>query len=138
MNAKQWLFRARHLDREINDLCEEKQRTRDKLLKITQSYSRSEAQTSQDPHKMDGLADLDDQIDRKVEELKAIIKETRDVIFRLDRSSYRMALNGYFLDGKTWEQVAVDMNYSFQGVMRIRKQAIKEVEKILNGNIKRV
>ena len=38
MNAKQWLGRARFIDRELKALKREKQKTLDDLTKITQSY----------------------------------------------------------------------------------------------------
>ena len=135
MTAKQWLHRARTIDKEIEVLLDEKQQTLDRLLQITQSYTRSEAQTSKDPHKIDKLIEYEDKIDRKVDELAAVKQEIGSIIDLLEDDHQRIALRGYYLAIKTWEQVAVDMNYSFQGVMLIRKKAIEEVEKILNRKI---
>ena len=133
MTGKSWLNRARGLDREINDLLREKERTRDALLRITQSYTRSEAQTTPDPHKFDRLAEYEDLIDRKVDDLLAVKQEILDTVSKLENRAQRRALIGYYVSFKTWEQVAVGMHYSFQHVMRIRNEAIAEVEKLINA-----
>lgn len=133
MNAVQWLNRARHIDREIDILLAEKQRAKDRLLQITQSYTRSEAQTSKDPHKMDRIVELENQIDQKVDLLYETQIEIGDMIGHLENQAHREALTGYYLSMMTWERVAVEMHYSFHHVMRIRKEAIREVEALLNG-----
>lgn len=133
MNARQWLNRARHIDREIDSLLTEKQRAKERLLQITQSYTRSEAQTSKDPHKMDKLVELENQIDKQVDLLYDTQKEIDAMITRLDKQKHREVLRDYYLSMMTWEKVAVKMNISFQHVMRLRKEAIQEIEVLLNG-----
>lgn len=135
MNAKQYLNRARHIDKEINALLAEKERTRDRLTQITQSYTRSEVQVTKDPHKFDRLVELENLIDQKVNEQIQVKTEIIQTISALEDRYQRMVLSGYYISMKTWEQVAVDMHYSFQNVMRLRKVAIWEVQKIIDAGI---
>ena len=137
MNAKQYLNRARHIDKEINALLAEKERTRDRLTQITQSYTRSEVQVTKDPHKFDRLVELENLIDQKVDEQIQVKTEIIRTISALEDRYQRMVLSGYYISMKTWEQVAVDMHYSFQNVMRLRKVAIWEVQKIIDAEIDR-
>lgn len=132
MTAKQWLGRARNIDHEIDNLIREKQRAKDRLTKITQSYESDGAQMTKDPHKFDRLAELENEIDQQVDELVETKREIMAVIQRLKNRPQRMALQDYYIAMMTWEETAVDLHYSFQGVMQLRKRAIAEVEKIIN------
>lgn len=132
MTAKQWLGRARNIDHEIDNLIREKQRAKDRLTKITQSYESDGAQMTKDPHKFDRLAELENEIDQQVDELVETKREIIAVIQRLKNRPQRMALQDYYIAMMTWEETAVDLHYSFQGVMQLRKRAIAEVEKIIN------
>jgi DNA-directed RNA polymerase specialized sigma subunit len=131
MNAKQWLGRARFIDREIALLQKTKEETRDKLTKITQSYESDGAQVSKDQHKFDRLVELENMIDQKVDELTDTKKEIMQVIFRLEDRRQKMVLISYYIRMKTFEQIAVEMNYSFRQITNIRRRGIMEVQKLI-------
>lgn len=131
MTAKQWLGRARYIDREIALLKKTKAETRDSLTKITQSYESDGAQVSKDPHKFDRLAELESMIDEKVDELTATKKEILQVIFKLEDRRQKMVLISYYIRMKTFEQIAVEMNYSFRQITNIRRRGIMEVQKLI-------
>lgn len=131
MNAKQWLSRARFIDREIALLQKTKEETRDNLTKITQSYESDGAQTTKDPHKYDRLVELENEIDQKVDELIATKREIMNVIFKVEDRNQRQVLISYYLRMMTLEKIAVEMNYSFRQIGNIRRYGIREVQKII-------
>lgn len=131
MNAKQWLSRARFIDREIALLQKTKEETRDNLTKITQSYESDGAQTTKDPHKYDRLVELENEIDQKVDELIATKREIMNVIFKVEDRNQRQVLISYYIRMKTLEKIAVEMNYSFRQIGNIRRYGIREVQKII-------
>ena len=131
MNAKQWLSRARFIDREIAMLQKTKEETRDNLTKITQSYESDGAQTTKDPHKYDRLVELENEIDQKVDELIATKREILNVIFKVEDRNQRQVLISYYIRMKTLEKIAVEMNYSFRQIGNIRRYGIREVQKII-------
>ena len=131
MNAKQWLSRARFIDREIALLQKTKEETRDNLTKITQSYESDGAQTTKDPHKYDRLVELENEIDQKVDELIATKREILNVIFKVEDRNQRQVLISYYIRMKTLEKIAVEMNYSFRQIGNIRRYGIREVQKII-------
>lgn len=45
----------------------------------------------------------------------------------LSKYEYGVALTKHYLLGQTWEKVRLDMGYSWQGIMKIRKKGIDEV-----------
>lgn len=131
MTAKQFLSRGRWIEREISALMKTRDETRDRLTHITQSYDGDGAQTTKDPHKFDALVELEYKLDERIDELGAVKTEILDAIGKLEDSRERLALQLYYIDMKTWEEVCVEMNYSWKQIMRIRKRAIANVEALL-------
>ena len=83
MNVRQWLGRARYIDREIQSLEKALQDARDQATRITQNYEADGAQSSKDPHKLDKLAEYADMLQRKKDELTETKCEITEAIFRL-------------------------------------------------------
>lgn len=131
MTAKQYLYRVRRVDKEITALISLADRTRDSLERITQNYDGDGAQSSKDPHKFDRLAELEDLIDQKIDEQLKLKTETLNTIMQLDNRLHREVLIGHYLNMKTWEQVAVDMGYSWRQIMNFHGSALQEIQKII-------
>lgn len=131
MTAKQFLSRGRWIEREISALMRTRDETRDRLTHITQSYDGDGAQSTKDPHKFDALVELEYKLDERIDALCAVKTEILDTICKLEDSRERLALQLYYIDMKTWEEVAVDLKYSWKQTMRIRKTALAHVEEML-------
>ncbi len=71
-----------------------------------------------------------DTIRQKRDELVAVKAEITEVIFRLDDGRQRTALIDYYINGLTWEEVAVKNHYSWRNTMFIKNKALAEIEKI--------
>ena len=133
MTAKQFLSRGRWIEREIRSLIRTRDETRDRLTHITQNYDGDGAQTTKDPHKFDALVELEYKLDERIDELCAVKTEILDAIGKLEDSRERLALQLYYIDMKSWEQVAVELHYSWRQTMYIRKQAINNIALICTG-----
>ncbi len=129
--VKQWLWRARGIDREIESLMKTREKEYARLTSITSQLSGMTVSGTKDPHKYDNLAELDDTITRRISELEKTKAEILEEINRLDDQRYRLILKYYYVDCMTLEQIAVKMNYSFSHVNRIKYEAIKSIR----GNI---
>ena len=132
MTAKQFLNRARRIDREISQLLELKQHTRDRLTNITQTLTADIVSGSPDPHKFDKLAELESDINTKIDELVEVKRDIFLLLMKVQPRNVRLAMIGYYLDMKTWEQIAVDMNYSYENIMKLRRRGLIEVETLIN------
>ena len=131
MNAKPWLARGRWIEREISALMKTRDETRDRLTRITQNYDGDGAQSSKDPHKFDALLELEDRLDAMIDKLYQTKNEILDAIDKLEDSRERIALRAYYIDMKTWEEVAVELKYTWRQTMRIRKTALEHIEAML-------
>lgn len=131
MTAKYYLSRGRWLEREITALMQTRDETRSRLTRITQNYDSDGAQTTKDPHKFDALLELEFKLDERIDALYAVKAEILETISKLEDGRERLALQLYYIDMKSWEQVAVEMNYSWRQIMNIRKRAIRNIETII-------
>lgn len=131
MNARQWLGRARGIDKEINMLLRTKRETRDRLLKITQSYVKDSVSGSKDPHKFDRLIEIEDLIDQKIDEQLEAKKEIAEAVMQIEDRRHRQVLLGYYVRCTTLERIAVEMDYSYKQVKRFHRDGIAEIEKKL-------
>lgn len=131
MTAKQWLNRGRQIDQEISKLMETRELIEARLTSITQSYDSDGAQSTKDPHKFDRLAEINNQIESRTRDLIMVKAEIIEMINQLYDRRQRLVLLSYYVDGKTWEKTAVDLNYSYMHVMRIHGYALMEIEKML-------
>lgn len=128
MNAKQYLLRVRHIDKEINSLLMTISETRAKLTKVTQSFDGDGAQSTKDPHKFDRLVELKALCDDLIDEQLRLKEETLRTISQLQDRRHRLVLKEYYVDCKTWEQVAVDLNYSYMHTTRLHGYALREFQ----------
>ena len=138
MTAKQFLSRGRWIERAIMSLIRTRDETRDRLTHITQNYDGDGAQSTKDPHKFDALVELEYKLDERIDALCAVKTEILDTICKLEDSRERLALQLYYIDMKTWEEVCVELHYSWRQTMYIRKQAIRHVDEIIALNCTQV
>lgn len=133
MTAKQWLMRARNIDREIDALLHSLSETRDRVLKITQSISGDTVQSTKDPHRYDRLAELEEEIDEKVDNLVRVKAEIVNTVARIDDQRLREILTRRYVDGATFEQIAVDMGFSWRQTHRLHGEALLRMEVVLDA-----
>ena len=138
MTAKQYLSRARSLDWEIDTLLLSKQSAFDSVTRITQNYDSDGASSTKDPHKYDSLVELEERIDRKIDEYINAMEEILQTIQQVPDARQRNVLRLYYTvkDKKTkkpltWEQVAVRANYSYKQTKRHHARGLAAVDRIL-------
>ena len=107
------------------------QRTRESLETVTQNYDSDGAQSTKNPHKYDRLVELESLVDEKIDQQIALKAEILNTIMQLEDRRQRLVLMEYYIEMKTFEQVAVDMNYSWRQIMNIHGHALKEVQNVL-------
>ena len=134
MTAKEWLNRERTIDDEIDALNETRELMIAQLTKSTQTLTGDVVQSSKDPHKFDDLGDLAFQIDQAVKACHRVKTETLAVIQRVDNSVLRRLLVLRYLNGKSWESIAVEMHYSWRQVHRLHGRALIAVTEVLSND----
>jgi len=131
MTPKEWLNRARTIDGELAALNETRELMIAQLTKSTQTLTGDTVQSTKDPHKFDDLGDLAYQIEQAVKTCHRIKTETLAEIQRVDNSVLRRLLVLRYLNGKSWESIAVEMNYSWRQIHRLHGRALMAIGEVL-------
>ena len=98
MTAKEYLWRVRDAERELKQL--------------EQAYARAR----------EGYAQ---RLSAKWDELINLRETAKKLIDTLKDGRYREVLTLRYLDGQSWEQVAVTMGYTYRGVIGLHGKALK-------------
>ena len=112
------------------------QRLRDQSTRVSAVLVRNKVKSSPKPDPMgdvlSDLADLKTEYAKKVSMLIKRKKQIQKVIDSLQRADYRIILTEYYINMKTWEQVAIDNYYSYYHVVhRLHPGALRQIEKML-------
>ncbi len=130
--TRSWLQRGRGLNREISALRSALAEARDRAQSTTVNYEGVVVSGSASPHRFDRLAELEDCIRERIDELTAIQREIVRATGRVRDSNRRTLLVLRYVRFKTWEQIAVEMQYSWSQVHRIHADALRDVEEALS------
>lgn len=131
MTAKEYLGQAYRLDQRINSKLEQVLSLRELTTKATATMSDMPGGGSRNVYKMQDIigkiVDLENEINADIDQLVDLKREMVAVIKAVADPEYQTLLELRFLCFKTWEQIAVDMNYSIQHIYRLRDRALKMV-----------
>ena len=124
-----YLKQYKNLDKYINHLIEDAERLRTRAEKITPTLTGL-------PQGGDGenqrelaickLVDLNNEIDEKINLYVDLGREIRGNIDSVPDVILRTILLLKYIEGLTWEQIAVDLQYSWRNVHYLHSRALKE------------
>ena len=131
MTAKEYLGQAYRLDQRINSKLEQVMSLRDLATKATSTLSDVAPSGTRNVHRMEDIivkiVDLENEINRDIDNLVDLKREMVSVIKAVTDPEYQTILELRYLCFKSWEQIAVDMNYSIQHIYRLRDRALNEI-----------
>lgn len=135
MTAKEWLKRARKLDKEINQLLIAKRDAYASAIGRGVDTSKEQVQGGEGngtEDKFIRVADYELLIDKKIDKLLEIKQEIIEAVDTVENSTYKALLLAYYVNCKTWEQVAEDMDYDVRWIYILHKRALKEIGEVLD------
>lgn len=128
MTVKEYLGQAYRLDQRINSKLEQLESLNGLATKCTSTLTGMPKKPSHSTSMMaDAVAkivDLQAEINRDIDLLVDLKCEMVRVIKNVEHAEYQTLLELRYLCFKTWEQIAVDMNYSIDNVYRIHRKAL--------------
>lgn len=131
MNAKEYLSQALRIDQRINSKLEQVASLRELAVKASSTLSDTPRRASPDIQPMETIIakilDLEAEINGDIDKLVDLKKEITDVIKSVSNPEYQTILEKRYLCFLSWEQIAVDMNYSIQYTFRMHDRALAEV-----------
>ncbi len=131
MTAKEYLGQAYRLDQRINSKLEQVLSLRELTTKATATMSDMPSGGTRNVYRMQDIiakiVDLENEINRDIDTLVDLKREMVTTIKGIADPECQTLLELRFLCFKTWEQIAVEMNYSIQHIYRLRDKALKMV-----------
>ena len=131
MMTKEYLGQAYRLDQRINSKLEQVASLNDLATKVTSTLTDMPKNPNRATATMEvvivKIIDLQSEINNDIDCLVDLKREIVSAIKTVANTEHQMLLEKRYLSFKTWEQIAVDMNYSIQHIYRIRGRAIAEI-----------
>lgn len=131
--AKAYLSQGRFALKEIKALEAAKQSAMLLSTRLTGNY-RKGAQKGKGGRMDEALitvADYSLEIDAQIQRLKDVLHEISKSIYSVRDGALRTLLINRYIIFKSWEQIAVDMGYSWQHTHRLHNKALCEVAAII-------
>lgn len=125
-----YLSRYRRMSKRIDRLLEEQSRWREMALKITPVLSQTPGggeSGSPIERPMDKVLEIDAEINREIDELQTVRQEIRAALNQLEDENLKLLMEYRYIDGLTWEQIAVKMNYSYMQICRLHGKALRTI-----------
>ncbi|MGD6778446.1 DUF1492 domain-containing protein [Sutcliffiella horikoshii] len=135
MNSKEYLSQAMWLDKMIDNKLEQLDSLKALSLKVNSTLS--EVKVSGGHHENSSMEsavvkviDLGNEINDDIDRLVDLKKEIAEVIHQVNNINYQLLLEMRYISGKTWDDVAIALNYNSRSVFKVHGRALKEIEKI--------
>jgi len=143
MNAKEYLNQAYKLNNRINSKLEQLEVLKSLSMKVTSCFSdvkviHESNEKSQMEKNLVKIIDLSVEINDEINELIRLKSEIAETIREVDDVNCELLLVKRYISGKSWEEIAEEMQYSISGIFRIHGEALKKINKILRRQKKSV
>jgi len=128
MTAKEYLGQAYRLDQRINSKLEQLASLNDLANKVTTTLTGMPKNPNRNlslvADAVAKIVDLQAEINCDIDLLVDLKCDMVRIIKSVGNAEYQTLLELRYLCFKTWEQIAVDMNYSIDNVYRIHRKAL--------------
>ena len=125
-----WLTRFRKSEAELNRLYDEQARWRAKAEKVTQRISPMPPGAPSGNRVQDAvekIGEVESHINHEIMEQCKERDEIASTIAEVPDETMRLLLRLRYIDGMTFEQIAVKMNYSWRWVIALHGRALQSV-----------
>ena len=132
MQAKEFLNKIRHIDMMIDCKLEQTYNLRSRLTSINVTMG-ERVQSSLDPDKFTNtiskIVELEKEINDDIDKLVDLKSIARKAIESLDNDIEKMVLYKRYFENKTFEQISVELNYSWRRIHQFHGDALKKLER---------
>lgn len=125
----EYLKQYKTIDKHIDRLIEEKQRWFDRALKVTPTWSNMpKGSDGENPRELAicKMIDCEQEITQAIDDYIDLGREIKALIDKIISDKLKLIMQYKYLDGKTWEWIAVKMGFDIDGnnVYKLHKVAI--------------
>lgn len=130
MTAKEFLRRARTIDRRIDEATERAERLRARLEagRMSSVTGMPRGGSSDWTATVDKLIELEQRVNARVREMCRLKRLAQEAIDQVEEARLREVLELYYIDGFSWQQVADRMGLDVRWVYRLHGRALLRVK----------
>lgn len=140
MKAKEFLWQMKDVNHLIDAYDEEQKRLMDRATSTSSKIKDVVVRTSRKSSKQESvcveLVELAGKVARTKQELADIERKALEVIGQLKPLKFQTVLIKYYIQNKTLEQTAVEMDLTYRWVCKLHGQALNAFDEVTGGNIK--
>lgn len=133
MDTKQYLQQISRLDRLINNKLSEISQLKELAYGIKAVTNEERVQTTPNFDKIGTayckIAEMEEKLDKLIDEYVDKKNLIVSQIDKIENEIYYDILFSRYIEKKTFEKIATDLNYSFRNTTRLHGKALKEFEK---------
>jgi DNA-directed RNA polymerase specialized sigma subunit len=134
MTAKEFLWQYLNAQREIDAKLDKIRKLREQATKITTTLNPDKVQSTQGNNMERAIMqiiEMSEEIEGSVNLLRETQKRVNEAIQGVGDSLQRTVLYRRYINGEKFEEIAVNMNYSYKQVCRIHGKALDEINHVL-------
>lgn len=134
MTAKEYLRRIRDAESDLRSAEMDYQRARDDVMNLKAiEYDKDKVSNSHIGDLSDAIAALEKYAARVSEQWERLIvmrEEAKAQIEQIADGRYREVLHRRYLQGESWEYIAVGMGYAYHHIHKLHGQALNQFEAV--------
>lgn len=131
MTPKEYLQQYRNAEDSINAKLDQIHKLRELATKTTQTLTADNVQSSGSEDKISvivsKIVDMENEVDAEIDELHDIKNQVEGVISAVPNAKQRAVLTRRYINGYTWEKIAVDLDISYQWVCELHGRALQKI-----------
>ena len=134
MTAKEYLSQYRYINININSKIAQQQRLRELATCVSPSSEgggHSSGVSDRVGNITAKIADLDAEINAEIDKLVDVQRDILQTISKVSDDCLRIILTERYINCRTFEQIAVTVNYSYKQTCRLHGQALVAVKNVL-------
>jgi len=133
MKVKEYLSQAIWLDQRINSKLEQLEILRALAMRVTtnlteQKVSGGNNVKSSMEKTVTKIIDLEKEINEDIDRLVSLKADIMETISKINDPICQLLLEMRYINGKTWDEVAMDLGFDRRWVLRLHGGALKEIE----------
>ena len=135
MTAKSYLQQIKRCDVKIDNGIEELARLKALATRVTSAMSGDVVSRTRNNDTMSDtiakIIKLQEELDREVDRYVDLKRDVAVMLSKMENPVYYQVLHSRYILYKTWEQIACDMDFTYQWVCELHGRALQEFAKLL-------
>jgi len=141
MKAKEYLSQALRLDHRINSKLEQLENLKALAMRVTTNFAQEKVSGGRElrgpfENTMAKIIDLENEINQEIDRFIKLKQEIMETICQVEDVNCQLVLEKRYINGRSWEDISLELGYSRSGVFRIHSEGLKEINKILKSGLK--